>query len=75
MGVAFSGGTLYLGSFLGSNGGGGALYTLPTSGGGQLKPVVTGFPLATDALAENNGSLYVGGSTQKGAGYVYRVKP
>ena len=75
MGVALSGGTLYLGSFLGANGHGGALYTLPTSGGGQLKPVVTGFPLATDALAENNGSLYVGGSTQKGAGYVYRVKP
>jgi hypothetical protein len=43
--------------------------------GGPLKPVVTGFPLATDALAANGGSLYVGGSSEKGAGFVYRVTP
>jgi hypothetical protein len=35
---------------------------------------VTGFPAATDALAEHGGYLYVGGSTQAGAGFVWRVK-
>jgi glucose/arabinose dehydrogenase len=75
MGVAVSGGTLYLGSFAGMGGkGGGALYSMPISGG-QPKPVVTGFAAATDALAAHDGFLYVGGSTDKGAGYVYRVKP
>jgi glucose/arabinose dehydrogenase len=75
MGVAIDDGKLYLGSFSGVGGhGGGALYTMPL-GGGPLKPVVTGFPLATDALAANGGSLYIGGSTEKGAGYVYRVTP
>lgn len=75
MGVAVSGGMLYLGSFVGMGGhGGGALYAMPISGG-QPKPVVTGFQAATDALAAHNGFLYVGGSTDKGAGYVYRVKP
>ena len=75
MGVAIDHGKLYLGSYSGISGhGGGALYTMPL-GGGPLKPVVTGFPLATDALAANGGFLYVGGSTEKGAGYVYRVTP
>jgi glucose/arabinose dehydrogenase len=75
MGVAIDDGKLYLGSFLGAGGhGGGALYTMPLAGG-PLKPVVTGFPLATDALAAHGGSLYVGGSSEKGAGYVYRVTP
>jgi hypothetical protein len=35
--------------------------------------VVTGFPLATDALAAHNGALFVGGSTQSGQGFVYKV--
>jgi glucose/arabinose dehydrogenase len=75
MGVAISGGTLYLGSFDGMGGhGGGALYAMPI-GGGQPKPVVTGLQAATDALAAHNGFLYVGGSTEQGAGLVYRVKP
>jgi hypothetical protein len=74
MGVAVNQGALYLGSFLGADGHGGALYTMPI-GGGKLKSVVTGFPIATDALAAYAGSLYVGGSTQKSAGYVYRVTP
>ncbi len=74
MGVAVGGGTLYLGSFVGMGGhGGGAVYAMPL-GGGQPKPVVTGFKGATDALAAHNGFLYVGGSTNKG-GFVYRVKP
>jgi glucose/arabinose dehydrogenase len=75
MGVAVSGGKLYLGSFVGMGGhGGGALYAMAISGG-KPQPVVTGIPSATDALAAHNGFLYVGGSTQKGAGYVYRIKP
>jgi hypothetical protein len=74
MGVAVSGGKLYLGSFVGMGGhGGGSVYEMPI-GGGQPKPVVTGFKEATDALAANDGSLYVGGSTDKG-GFVYLVKP
>jgi len=75
MGLAVVGKTLYIGSFLGANGkSGGALYSMPVKGG-KVKPVVVGFPLATDALAAHGGSLYVGGSTQQGAGLVYRVKP
>jgi glucose/arabinose dehydrogenase len=75
MGVAVSGGKLYLGSFEGLGGqGGGALYSMPLAGG-KLTKIVTGFPLATDALAAHGGVLYVGGSTQKGAGDVYRVTP
>ncbi len=79
MGLAIIGRTLYFGSFLGEFGNtDGALYSVAL-GGGHLTPVVTGFvtgvPLATDALAANGGYLYVGGSSTKGAGYVYRVKP
>jgi hypothetical protein len=75
MGVAVIGKRLYLGSFLGPNAsGGGALYRLSVTGG-KLKPVVIGFPAATDALAEHGGFLYVGGSTMAGAGLVWRVKP
>jgi glucose/arabinose dehydrogenase len=75
MGVAIIGRTLYLGSYGGIGGqGGGALFSTPI-GGGTVKSVVTGFPIATDALAAHGGFLYVGGSTGKGAGYVYRVKP
>jgi glucose/arabinose dehydrogenase len=74
MGVAVSGGKLYVGSFAGLGGhGGGAVYTMPI-GGGQPRPVVTGFEAATDALAAHDGFLYVGGSTNKG-GFVYRVSP
>lgn len=72
MGVAFIGKTLYLGSFLGPNGKGGSLFTVP---GGKPKPVVTGLPAATDALAYHAGYLYVGGSNAKGAGVIFRVKP
>jgi glucose/arabinose dehydrogenase len=75
MGIALVGKTLYLGSFMGIHAaGGGALYSIPVSGG-NTKPVVTGFPAATDALAYNGGYLYAGGQTQAGAGVVYRVKP
>jgi glucose/arabinose dehydrogenase len=74
MGVTINRRKLYLGSYSGLSGhGGGALYTMPLAGG-PLKPVVTGFPLSTDALAANGGFLYVGGSTEAGAGYVYRVR-
>ena len=73
MGMAIIGRTLYVGSFLGAGAkGAGALYSMPITGG-RLKPVVTGFPLATDALAVHAGALYVGGSTQSGAGEVYKV--
>jgi glucose/arabinose dehydrogenase len=75
MGLAVIGKTLYIGSYLGLHAkGAGGLYSTPVAGG-KVKPVVTGFPLATDALAENGGYLYVGGSTGAGAGEVYRVKP
>jgi glucose/arabinose dehydrogenase len=75
MGIALVGKTLYVGSFMGASGAGaGALYSMPAVGG-ATKPVVTGFPAATDALASNGGYLYVGGQTQAGAGVVYRVKP
>ena len=75
MGVAVMGKTLYFGSFLGPKLKGGALYKMSIHGG-KAKPVVTGFPLATDALAAHGGFLYVGGSG-KGAnsGAVYQVKP
>jgi glucose/arabinose dehydrogenase len=75
MGLAIIGRTLYLGSFLGAGGkSGGALYSMPVAGG-TVKRVVTGFPAATDALAADGGYLYVGGSTQAGAGLIWRVKP
>lgn len=75
MGLAVEGRTLYMGSYFGAGArGGGALYSTPVTGG-PVKRVVTGFPLATDALAAHGGFLYVGGSSEKGAGYVYRVKP
>lgn len=73
MGVAVIGKKLYIGSFMGPDAkSGGALYSMPTKGG-KLKPVVTGFPLATDALAAHSGALYVGGQNQSGAGFVYKV--
>jgi hypothetical protein len=73
MGIAVIGKTLYIGSFLGKNASsGGALYSMPITGG-KLKPLVTGFPAATDALAAHSGALYVGGSTQAGTGVVYKV--
>ncbi|GAC1574531.1 MAG: hypothetical protein NVS3B18_08140 [Candidatus Dormibacteria bacterium] len=75
MGLGVIGRALYMGSFRGAGGqGGGALYSMPIAGG-QVKPVVLGFPLATDALAVHRGDLYVGGATGQGAGYVYRVTP
>jgi glucose/arabinose dehydrogenase len=73
MGLAVMHKTLYFGSFLGKTGKGGALYKMSIKGG-KATPVVTGFPLATDALAAHDGFLYVGGSF-KGAGAVYQVKP
>lgn len=74
MGLAVMRHTLYMGSFLGSKGKGGALYKMSIHGG-KVKPVVTGFPAATDALAKHGGKLYVGGSTRTGAGVVYQVTP
>jgi glucose/arabinose dehydrogenase len=75
MGLAVIGKTLYMGSFLGADAkSGGALYSMPVKGG-KVRPVVIGFPLATDALAAHGGALYVGGSTQQGEGFIYRVKP
>jgi glucose/arabinose dehydrogenase len=73
MGLAVMGKKLYIGSYLGKTGTGGALYSMPVAGG-KLTPVVTGFPVATDALAAHRGYLYVGGS-YKGVGAVFRVKP
>jgi glucose/arabinose dehydrogenase len=73
MGLAVMGHTLYMGSFLGPKGKGGALYKMSIHGG-KVTPVVTGFPIATDALAAHGGSLYLGGS-YKGAGSVYQVTP
>lgn len=72
MGLAVMGHRLYVGSFLGPQGQGGSLYSMPLSGG-TLTPVVTGFPLATDALAAHAGALYVGGQDQSGQGFVYKV--
>lgn len=72
MGMAVLGNRLYVGSFLGSKGNGGALYSMALSGG-KLTPLVTGYPLATDALAAHGGALYVGGQNQTGQGFVYRV--
>ena len=73
MGLAVMRHTLYMGSFLGATGKGGALYKMSIHGG-KVKPVVTGFPAATDALASHGGVLYVGGSSKAG-GVVYQVKP
>jgi glucose/arabinose dehydrogenase len=74
MGLAVMGKTLYAGSFAGLGGkGGGALYKMGLHGG-KATPVVTGFPLATDALAAHGGSLYVGGSGKAG-GVIYQVTP
>jgi hypothetical protein len=72
MGMAVIGKTLYVGSFLGPKGHGGALYSMPITGG-KLKFVVNGFPAATDALAAHSGALYVGGATQASSGVVYKV--
>jgi glucose/arabinose dehydrogenase len=73
MGITVLGGRLYVGSFLGSNAkSGGALYSMALTGG-SLTPVVTGFPLATDALAAHAGALFVGGQNQTGQGFVEKV--
>jgi glucose/arabinose dehydrogenase len=76
MGIAIVGKTLYLGSFAGANGKGGSLYSL-TLKGTDLKPVVTGLPAETDALAYHDGYLYIGGSTatKVSTGIVFQVKP
>lgn len=75
MGLAVMGHTLYMGSFLGPKLKGGALYKMSIHGG-RVKPVVTGFPAATDALAAHRGDLYVGGSGRgPNSGVVYQVKP
>lgn len=75
MGIAVIGKKLYIGSYFNGNAtlGEGALYTMSVKGG-RLKPLVTGFPLATDALAAHDGKLYVGGTGANG-GEVYQVKP
>jgi glucose/arabinose dehydrogenase len=73
MGLAVIGKTLYFGSFLGKTGKAGSLYSMSIKGG-KASPVVTNFPLATDALAAHGGSLYVGGTGPSG-GAVYQVKP
>jgi glucose/arabinose dehydrogenase len=73
MGLAVIGKTLYFGSFLGHSGEAGSLYKMSIKGG-KVKPVVTNFPLATDALAAHDGYLYVGGSGKTG-GAIYQVKP
>jgi hypothetical protein len=73
MGLAVMGKTLYFGSFLGKSGKAGSLYSMSIKGG-KASPVVTNFPIATDALAANGGYLYVGGSGPSG-GVVYQVKP
>ncbi|HWD65408.1 MAG TPA: hypothetical protein VG405_09560 [Solirubrobacteraceae bacterium] len=73
MGIAVVGKTLYITSFLGPKFQGGALYSMPITGG-KLKPVVTGFPAGTDALAAHSGALFVGGSTEAtNTGVVYKV--
>ena len=73
MGMAVIGKKLYVGSW-GQNGTtGGALYWIPITGG-KLKPVVTDFPAATDALAAHDGYLYAGGAGPSG-GVIYQVKP
>ncbi len=74
MGLAIIKQTLYMTSFAGLGGkGGGAVYSVPVSGG-KVTPVVTGIAGATDALAAHDGDLYVGGSGQKG-GLIYEVTP
>jgi glucose/arabinose dehydrogenase len=73
MGLAVIGHTLYFGSFLGKSGKAGSLYSMSVKGG-KASPVVTNFPIATDALAAYQGDLYVGGSGPSG-GVVYQVKP
>lgn len=74
MGLAVINRTLYMTSFAGLGGkGGGALYSMPLSGG-KISPVLTGIPGATDALAAHDGELYIGGSGQKG-GLIDTVKP
>ena len=75
MGLAVMGHTLYMGSFLGKGAkDGGALYKMSIHGGAPL-PVITGFPAATDALAQHGGALYVGGETKAKTGVVYKVTP
>ncbi|HET9123998.1 MAG TPA: hypothetical protein VFN65_03830 [Solirubrobacteraceae bacterium] len=74
MGLAVIGRTLYMGSFLGEQGKGGALYKMSIHGG-RVTPVVTGFPAATDALAAHGGKLYVGGSAPRIGGLIYQVTP
>ena len=74
MGLAVIGKKLYVGSYTGGHhDGGGALYVMRTKGG-ALKPVVTNFPIQTDALAAHGGKLYVGGSTSSPeSGDIYQV--
>jgi glucose/arabinose dehydrogenase len=73
MGLAVVKQTLYMTSFVGIGGkGGAALYSTGVSGG-KVTPVVTGIAGTADALAAHDGDLYIGGSAQKG--FIYQVKP
>ena len=71
MGLAIIGSKLYMTSFLGANGKGGEVFSMPLKGG-KVTPVVTGFVAPTVGLGQHNGSLYVG---EAGPGLVYKVKP
>ncbi|HET6864948.1 MAG TPA: hypothetical protein VFH80_03460 [Solirubrobacteraceae bacterium] len=70
MGMAIIGKRLYMTSFLGTDGKGGEVLSMPLSGG-TAKPVVKGFVAPTVGLGVHGKSLYVGELT----GQVFKVTP
>lgn len=72
MGVAIIGDTLYMTSFVGTDGQGpgGEVVSMPLSGG-ALTPVVTGFVAPVVGLGQNDGTLYFGELT----GQVFSTTP
>jgi glucose/arabinose dehydrogenase len=75
MGMTIMSQRLYMTSFLGLNGKGGQVVSMPL-GGGALKTVAKGFAGPTVGLGVHGGSLYVGqvGDTSH-PGLVYKVTP
>lgn len=73
MGMAIVGKRLYMTSFVGTSGKGpgGEVVSMPLSGKGKLKPLLTGFVAPTVGLGVNGKTLYVGELT----GQVFKITP
>ena len=70
MGLGIAGGRLYMSEFLGNKGKTGLVASMPLSGKGKVKTLLTGFVAPVVGLAVHDGYVYVGALS----GQVFRVK-